>query len=127
MSAATAEAPQVTMQLVKNGDSVALDMEPPASDDQRRLVEAVLASYGVSADTPLFRDVTPRGTKPFTEIDCTAAQTEAEKEGLSLDERQFAQEVGDLLVQNGNVVVFDSTEIVPVERSHRLLNLQPRA
>jgi hypothetical protein len=120
----SAETPRIEMQLVRNGKDVVLDMRPPIDDERLGLTRTVLSGYHVPVEAFIFRDILePRGTEPFTEINCTTARTEAEEAGHSLDEQEFAKEVGEILVKNGYEVEFDPTQIVPMERSRRLLGL----
>lgn len=119
----SSEAPQVRMELIKNGDDVVLDIQPPVNEDQHQLIRGILSGYGVAAEASLFRDIPePRDTEPFTEINCTDAREEAGEAGCFFDEQYFAREVWDVLFQHGNVVELNA-EVVSMERSHRLLGL----
>lgn len=111
------------MQLVSDGTSVRIDIEPPLDRDRKELVRDASSLRELPEVNPPFHDLNPDSGSPFTEINCAEIRTGAEYRGLKLDEVNFAREIRGILEKHGDTVELD-TVIKPVEQSgHLFLSL----
>lgn len=118
-----AEAPRIDMQLIQNGENVVLDFKPPLDLTQYGIMREVLREgFGIPDEEPVFSESALGNGEEYSELDCSAARTIAEAEGKFFDDKKVAREIWFALAVGGNAPQLD-TEIVPVERSHRLRDL----
>ncbi len=113
----TVEAP-TKMQLVSDGRSVRIDIEPQLNEKREGWIreEAPVFREVPATRSVLFRQREPSSGNPFTEINCADIHVGVEEIGLKLDEVNFAREMAEVLEAHGETVLFDPV-IKPMEQS----------
>jgi hypothetical protein len=111
-----AEVLDFTIQLVSDGQSVRIDIEPPLPEEEKELIRDTPAMRELPEDSLVFNDRAPDSGHHFTEINCAQVRTGAEYRGLSLDESNFAREIAEVLEAHGRAVKLDPV-IKPIEQS----------
>jgi len=110
------EAPQLKMQLVRDGDNILIDFEPPLSEEQKGQITANPEFIDIPEELFGFRDREPAVGNPFTELNCAAIRAGLKEKRLILSERNLARQIADVLTRQGTIVEFDDF-IKPIEQS----------